>query len=455
MRKTCLLYPLLVLLLLACQFAGGATPIPTPTPAASPTLPPPAPTSTPTLPPPTPTSAPTPEVSSVTVLEPLDGAVVPTTAGPLGPQARFRAQVGHANHVGVVFLSANGTTMARVSNSARAHSLTLDLTWWPWLGNGTYALELTAWSTDSPPRVLASQTVTVQVSDVAGPTLQDRVIGLYRDLGLNITSPVVSHFAAFSQDAAEASRWISVAYVANRLYHVELLDDGTVYTRASWLNSENSGGASNCRPAGHYRILVAFVDYGNTGITQEQAFAAVAPAVERTNQDYAAHAAALGLAEPPLQIEAVPVWISPPPNPGAGTQLEQIQAATGQDPRTYDLVAEVVLDADATISLAIGAHGMSLGGCARRGATHPDLFYTVSDPAELAGPYPLGGLFNHELIHSYGWMHWWPTGDGSPARQFGMAENMQVDLPVLMFGWTDVDGDGTIEILDPTPYGRE
>jgi hypothetical protein len=442
MRKTCLLYPLLVLLLLACQFAGSATPAPIATARL-------------TLPPPPPTSTPTPEAPSIAVLDPPDGTVVSTTAGPLGAQAQFRAQVNHADQVGLVFLSANGTTMARVPNGAHAPSLSLDLTWWPWLGNGDYALELTAWSDDSPPRLLASQTVTVRVGDMAGPTLRDRVIGLYRGLGLDITSPVVSHFAAFSQDASEASRWISVAYVADTLYHVELLDDGTVYTRTSWLNSEDSGGASNCRPAGHYRLLVAFVDYGNTGITQEQAFAAVAPAVERTNQDYAAHAAALGLAEPPLQIEAVPVWISPPPNPGVGTQLEQIQAATGQDPRTYDLVAEVVLDAEATISRAIGAHGMSMGGCARRGATHPDLFYTVSDPAELAGPYPLGGLFNHELIHSYGWMHWWPTGDGSPARQFGMAEGLQVDLPVLMFGWTDVDGDGTIEILDPTPYGGE
>jgi hypothetical protein len=24
----------------------------------------------------------------------------------------------------------------------------------------------------------------------------------------------------------------------------------------------------------------------------------------------------------------------------------------------------------------------------------------------------------------------------------------------LFFGWTDVDGDGTIELFDSTPYGR-
>jgi hypothetical protein len=27
------------------------------------------------------------------------------------------------------------------------------------------------------------------------------------------------------------------------------------------------------------------------------------------------------------------------------------------------------------------------------------------------------------------------------------------DFPTLMFGWTDSDGDGVVEILDPTPYG--
>jgi hypothetical protein len=27
------------------------------------------------------------------------------------------------------------------------------------------------------------------------------------------------------------------------------------------------------------------------------------------------------------------------------------------------------------------------------------------------------------------------------------------NMPTLMLGWTDTDGDGLVEILDPEPYG--
>ena len=30
---------------------------------------------------------------------------------------------------------------------------------------------------------------------------------------------------------------------------------------------------------------------------------------------------------------------------------------------------------------------------------------------------------------------------------------MNINIPALMLGWVDVDGDGVPEILDPTPYG--
>ncbi len=57
------------------------------------------------------------ETPSVAVLAPPDGAVVPTTAGPPDAQARLRAQEDHADQIGLVFLCANGTTMARTPNN--------------------------------------------------------------------------------------------------------------------------------------------------------------------------------------------------------------------------------------------------------------------------------------------------------------------------------------------------
>ncbi len=65
-----------------------------------------------------------------------------------------------------------------------------------------------------------------------------------------------------------------------------------------------------------------------------------------------------------------------------------------------------------------------------------------------------GSLFDHEFSHDLGWMHWWPTGDGS-----AMAQNeWNLGNPCFaarLFGWVDVDGDGTIEVYDPTPYGMQ
>jgi hypothetical protein len=58
---------------------------------------------------------------------------------------------------------------------------------------------------------------------------------------------------------------------------------------------------------------------------------------------------------------------------------------------------------------------------------------------------------SHEMSHLFGMMDSWPfqpegltRPDGSPGDDW---------IPYAMFGWTDTDGDGIIEILDPTPYG--
>lgn len=50
--------------------------------------------------------------------------------------------------------------------------------------------------------------------------------------------------------------------------------------------------------------------------------------------------------------------------------------------------------------------------------------------------------YHHELGHHWGWEHDWSCMNDGPFTT----------NPVL-FGWTDTDGDGVPEIIDPTPYG--
>jgi hypothetical protein len=52
--------------------------------------------------------------------------------------------------------------------------------------------------------------------------------------------------------------------------------------------------------------------------------------------------------------------------------------------------------------------------------------------------------YQHEIGHIWGWEHDW----SDPY----LSESFIAD-PAL-FGWTDLDGDGVVEILDTTPYGK-
>jgi hypothetical protein len=57
------------------------------------------------------------------------------------------------------------------------------------------------------------------------------------------------------------------------------------------------------------------------------------------------------------------------------------------------------------------------------------------------------------VFHLFGYpgSHDWPCSDGTTVDQADCCD--AGNLPTLMLGWTDTDGDGTVEILDPTPYG--
>jgi hypothetical protein len=59
--------------------------------------------------------------------------------------------------------------------------------------------------------------------------------------------------------------------------------------------------------------------------------------------------------------------------------------------------------------------------------------------------------YHHEMAHQWGWpaTHDWAATCGLNSLGFE-----PFAVPPILFGWEDVDGDGTPEILDETPYGR-
>jgi hypothetical protein len=199
-------------------------------------------------------------------------------------------------------------------------------------------------------------------------------------------------------------------------------------------------------------MLGVFVDYSNTGIQQDQAYAALAAAQAESADWHRSYAAAKGLSAPLLQIETTPAFVSAPPVPGEFLTAAQIQTATGISTREYDLVAQIDLDSGAALSNKYGGLGWTLyGGCLPAGSDRVNLYMTVQSPADLAGAL-YGSLLVHELSHSLGWQHWWTTGANGADDQLIWNYDRSA-FPFLFFGWTDVDGDGTIEILDPNPYG--
>jgi hypothetical protein len=200
-------------------------------------------------------------------------------------------------------------------------------------------------------------------------------------------------------------------------------------------------------------VLLVFVDYGNTGISKDQAFAALRAAEETANRWHERFAAAHGLKTPLITLHATPAFLAAPPRSGEFLTSAEILSGTGLRTADFDITAQVDLDSAATLSRKSGGLGWTLfGGCRPEGSQKVNFYMTAQSAGELVGDIA-GSLFDHELSHVMGWMHWWPNGDGGLNSQ-SIWNNENSCFAFLFFGWMDVDGDGIIEILDPNPYGR-
>jgi hypothetical protein len=328
----------------------------------------------------------------------------------------------------------------------------IPLSWTAWHGNGTY--ELVVHLLDKDGKSFFSLPLSIQVSDIpeGTPTIAERFIRLYKEkFNLIFSAPVFTHYGVTYEPAEEAeNRWISTAYTQDTLYVIQLFDNGTVTHLSKEMYGDNPP-YGICRPQGEYKILTIVVDYGNTSLTEEKVRENLEKAVTEANQHWADYSASINLPESILEIENTTAFIDAPADSNDFITLEQVKTFTGYDPMQFDLLAEVSLDSEnRVIQTQIGGNS---GGISFPNRCEPGSKWNVNMSVNIRNQtiakHAGQALFEHELMHMMGWNHWWPVGDGSsnPGYSDGFI------LPHYLYGWADTDGDGIIEINDPTPYG--
>lgn len=400
--------------------------------------------------------------ASIAFVSISEGSALPASLDSAGfAQAVITVEAGGDEKLIVVkdvILEADGLQVARAHNDSFVLPFRAELAWTPFHGNGKYSLTAYARTADTNQNyfeVIARTSLTVSVEGLpaGAESLRDRFVRLYSErFGLFVPRPPLGRYILPNPDARDPSRWVSAVYLGDFNYEIDLFDDGAVSTNRMALNHIEPGLATICRPAGVLRMLGVFVDYGNTGIPRDQAFTELAAAREQTADWHRSYAAAMGLSAPLLELQITPAFVSAPPVPGEFLTAAQIQSATGISTRDFDLVAQIDLDSGAALSNKYGGLGWTLyGGCLPSGSDRVNLYMTIQSSADLSQSL-YGSLLVHELSHSLGWQHWWPTGTAGADDQLIWNYDRSA-FPFLFFGWTDADGDGTVEILDPNPYG--
>ena len=355
-----------------------------------------------------------------------------------------------------------------VMNSGGKAPFTAELAWSPAMGGGAYTL--TAVSIDTYKNE-AQATIHVTVTGIAratplpSPYLESQARAEVRRLikqryGVDIPNPSLQRFDF--PDYPKRSRWIGAAYYKGIRYYLSIFDDRHVeWSRGEYADPAHRSNAQYfvlCRPSGTYRVLVVFVDYGNTGIAKADALADVPTTVSWLNGLYGSFATSHGFATAAMKIEAEAAYISTPPAPGQFLTAAKIKSSTGKDTANFDIVMQVDLDVHGTLAngkyagLLEPGGGVALHGCdSETSEVGPiSIWSSITAPSSLQGGLVMD--FNHELSHLFGMLDDWP-GWHPIAGPFGAEIEDWVTYD--LFGWTDTDGDGVPEIVDSTPYGTK
>lgn len=422
------------------------------------------------------------EALDLAILEPKPGAVLPAGTPVV---VKYSAKGGPFVYL---TLAVDGIEVKTQGIASTETALTGEIRWdSPGEGRCTLALSIY----DAEKRNVQA-TVNIQVGEKTGmagqppeparaeagayvlaPARRQLILDAFRrEFGLSLAAPPI---ARKNRSGAPDDPWVSVAYVGDVMYQVDLFGDDHLETRAVALSPRaiapvgaKLGDTVYLKPAGTYRMLVVFVDYGNLGVSRAEAQEALRRATADVNAMFADRSRAVGLSKPILRIDTEARFIAPP----AGFQdtdymlrVAQVRPLAGVDPAPYDLLAQVDLDRNSTaMNWSQQKYGSSSFGTAMPNTVGPrermNIWVSIDDPRwlTLAGDDNrlIGTLLTHEVLHDMGYggtrdMHEWPAGDAATVDASDMAGF--INWPVYLLGWTDTDGDGVVEILDSKPYG--
>jgi hypothetical protein len=347
-------------------------------------------------------------------------------------------------------------------NPSGATPFDAELVWIPADGGGDYTLVAQTMDVD---KNFASATIRVTVTGAPHVTLppalteaqaRAKVKSLIKEkYQVTIPRPSLQRFDAPMNPTR--GRWIGAAYYKGTRYYVSIFDDGHV----EWENlpyadrSHLAPDAFACRPSGAFKVLVVFVDYGNTDIVRDDALPKVPIVVNWLNGLYTNFATSHGSKSALMSVQADATWVASPPTRNALLTATQIRTLGGKDPSAYDFVMQIDLDVNGGWGVANAkgvmepGGGFALNGCESESKLGPiSIWSSVTNPAEVQGNLVMD--FNHELSHLFG------MEDDYPYYQGGVGPDGQPFddwIPYVLFGWTDTDGDGIPEVIDPTPYG--
>ncbi|MGB7540315.1 MAG: hypothetical protein WBM17_17365 [Anaerolineales bacterium] len=409
----------------------------------------------------------------VCFLDLSDGQTIAATPG---EPVRISAVASGAVVAGISLSTDAGGYAQFVANAANTDPFRADFSWTPALGAGTYPLTLETLTADKSE--VASVILSVKVTGLAAvspsPTsdpnavpaeMENQVIEIFsKTFGVNIIAPAI---ARKYREGVE-DPWISTAYIGDEFYEVEVFPDGHSenYINPIFPNTNIDFKKSLfkepvCRPAGVYSMLVVFLDFGNIAAGKDEILSDLEAAAATVNGDYAAYPSAGPGSAPILEIRPTGVVI-PVPKEVKGKLITpaQIHTFSGLDPSTFQWVTQVDLDTASTFRLSSGtmattSFGYAFSGCPATRST-VNIQVTIDSRNQLAGPDNrlADTLLSHEVFHLFGYpaSHLWPCISNVSQTDRG-DECVNTNIPALMLGWVDVDGDGVPEILDPTPYG--
>jgi hypothetical protein len=396
--------------------------------------------------------------------------------GEPGRPIRILAEASGAAVAGISLSAEPGEFAVFEKNAADADPFRAEFSWFPALGGGVYRLKLETLTEDKSAAADLSISVTVTglpaifptpglAAGEVPPVVSSRILETYRTaFGLEPAAPALARrFRTGVEDP-----WVSTAYIGDNFYEVDYYPDGHA---ESWItpifpNTEVDYKKSLwkdplCRPAGEYSMLVVFLDYGGFAVAGDEILVDLEAATAEANAAYAAYPSAGPGSAPILTLRTAGAVI-PVPAVVSGKLItpEQIRQFTRMDPADFDWIAQVDLDPSSTYRYADGgtpettSFGYAFTGCPA--ARHMiNIHITIDARDQLAGVDNrlAGTMLTHEVFHLFGYpgSHIWPCTDGP---QSDRADCCGIgNIPSLMLGWVDTDGDGVPEILDPTPYG--